>query len=128
MADISIQDDIVIELEFEQEDVVIDLALDKVEIDLTPEQQTMFRGEPGEIFSASYETTDWEQLSANSYRLIVSRETHQFNAPYIAEMFIVDEDGAENNLRPTYRVSANDSIVIFSDKPIDCNIKIGGQK
>lgn len=128
MQNVSIAEDVIIELEVDSKDVVIDIGLDQAEVELTEAQQTLFRGESGSILSLDFEENDWERLSVDSYRLTIPKATHKFNSPYICEMFLIDEEGAENNLRPTYRVSANDNIIIFSNIPIDCKIKIGGEK
>ena len=126
-------DDIYIDLEIEQQDVYVDIGLEKSDIVLTEQEAEILRGAQGEqIHELSlwfeFGVADWEEIATNSYRLVVSRETHAFNSPFIAEMLLIDEDGAENNLRPTYRVSANDSVVIFSDEAVNCKIKIGGEK
>ena len=122
--------DIYIDLDVEKQDVVIDLECEKSDIELTEQKATILRGAKAEANMSDwleYELTDWEQLSVNSYRLTIPKTEHKFNNPFIVEMLLIDENGAEDNLRPTYRVSANDSVVVFSDKAVVCKIKIGGE-
>ena len=129
MANVSIVDNVVIELEFERRDAIINIGIDKAEVELTEAQQTMFRGQSAESRWLEFGTSNWEQLSQDSYRLTIPRVAHSYNKPYIAEMQLVVNGGEyENNLRPTYRVSSNNSIIIYSDTAIDCRIKIGGER
>ena len=47
MQNVSIAEDVIIELEVDSKDVVIDIGLDQAEVELTEAQQTLFRGESG---------------------------------------------------------------------------------
>lgn len=124
-------DDIYIDLEIEQQDVYVDIGLEKSNVTITEQQAEILRGAQVHELSTwfTFEENDWEQLSQDSYRLIVSRETHGFNNPFVVEMQLDVSGGEyENNLRPTYRVSSSDNVIIYSDTAISCRIKIGGEK
>ena len=127
----SLANDIYIDLEVEQQNVFVDLDCEKSDIELTEQKAEILRGAKAKENMSDwleYDLEDWEQLSVSSYRLTIPKSEHKFNNPFIVEMLLIDEDGCENNLRPTYRVSANDSVVIFSDTPVNCKIKIGGEQ
>ena len=82
-----------------------------------------------------YEVNDWVQTSSY-YKLVVPYATHKCLNAYVAEMLIgspadsgdaEDEAGYENNI-PTWKLLANDSIVVKSDEPVDCKILIKGDR
>lgn len=82
-----------------------------------------------------YEVADWVQTSSY-YKLVIPYATHGCLNAYVDSMLIAspadsgdaeDEAGLENNI-PTWKLLANDSIVIKSDEPVDCKILIKGDR
>ena len=82
-----------------------------------------------------FEQNDWVQV-ASYYRLIIPYATHGCLNAYVDSMLISspadsgdpeDEAGYENNI-PTWKLLANDSIMIKSEEPVDCKILIKGDR
>ena len=82
-----------------------------------------------------FEQADWVQ-TLSYYKLVIPYATHGCLNAYVDEMLInspadsgdaEDEAGLENNI-PTWKLLANDSIVIKSDEPVDCKILIKGER
>ena len=67
------------------------------------------------------------QVSEENYTLTISKSTHKFKEPYVAQLQIISNNSVENNLQTIYEVTAGDGVVIYSDEPIKCRIKIGGE-
>ena len=82
-----------------------------------------------------YEVADWVQTSSY-YKLSIPYATHGCQNAYVDSMLISspadsgdneDEAGLENNI-PTWKLLANDTIVVKSDSPVDCKILIKGER
>ena len=71
-----------------------------------------------------FSQSDWEQRNG-IYRLVIPQSVHKYGNPFIEEMYLKINDDWENNI-PTYKVSANDSVVIESDDAVICKILIKG--
>lgn len=78
----------------------------------------------------SFETTDWEEYLTGAFRLTITQATHGLANAYVDEMEIYNNDDSswENNLTAVQKRLANDSIVIYSDKAVKCNLTIKGDK
>lgn len=68
--------------------------------------------------------SNWERVGS-IYRLIIPQSVHNYNNPFIEEMYLKIDGDWENNI-PTYKVTSSDSVVITSDDAIDCKILIKG--
>ena len=82
-----------------------------------------------------FEQNDWVQTSSY-YKIVIPYATHKCLNAYVDSMLISspadsgdaeDEAGYENNI-PTWKLLANDSIVVKSDEPVDCKILIKGDR
>lgn len=82
-----------------------------------------------------FEQNDWVQ-TASYYKLVIPYATHGCLNAYVDSMLIAspadssdaeDDAGYENNI-PTWKLLANDSIVVKSDSPVDCKILIKGDR
>ena len=78
----------------------------------------------------SIEEIDWEEYLPNQFRLIITQQSHRFINAYVdyMEIYNTDEGCWENNLSAVQKRLANDSIVIYSDKPVRCNLTIEGER
>ena len=83
----------------------------------------------------TYTTEDWQQ-TISYYKLVIPFATHKCQNAYVDSMLISsladegdqeDENGYENNI-PTWKLLANDSIIIKSETPINCKVLIKGDR
>lgn len=78
----------------------------------------------------SFDTTDWEEYLTGQYRLTITQLQHGLANAFVNYMEIYNSADTcwENNLSAVQKRLANDSIVIYSDKPVKCNLTIKGER
>ena len=72
-------------------------------------------------------TSEWQSVNG-SYRLIIPYERHKCNSPVISKILLLSADGEYENSIPMYKTTTTQSIVVLSEQPINCKIKIEGEK
>lgn len=70
--------------------------------------------------------SSWQNING-SYRIVIPYTSHNCKAPVVAQMLIQGDEEYENSI-PMYKVTTADSVVILSDQPVNCKIKIEGEK
>ena len=82
-----------------------------------------------------YTAQDWVETTSY-YKLVIPYSAHKCLNACVSTMLIEsgadagdvqDENGYENNIA-TWKLLANDTIVIKSDEPLDCKILIEGER
>ena len=74
-----------------------------------------------------FQEEDW-QADGEDYTISIPFSTHKCLNAYVAEMQLINEDGSKENPFKSYKLLANDTMVIKSDKRIHCKVLIKGDR